>query len=73
MVSKKDIKELDFETIQDYFKYIVLSEINGQRSQVYNLIDKLSKQQKKECLDYLNEYESGTDAEILKNILVKSL
>lgn len=73
MVSKKYIKELDFENIQEFFNYIVLSEINGNRTQVHKLINKLSKEQGKDFLNYLNEYESGTDAEIVKNILITSI
>ncbi len=73
MISNKNITDLDFTTIEQYFNYIIESEINGQRSQVYDLIHKLSKRQKKDCLQYLNENESGTDAEIVKNILVTSI
>lgn len=72
MVSKADIKSLEFNTIEEYYNYIVLSEINGNRSQVYNLINDLSKQQKKEFLNYLHHNESGSDAEIIKNILIQS-
>jgi hypothetical protein len=72
MISKATIKGYDFETINDYFNYIVLSEVNGNRSQVYDLIHDLSKEQKKECLVYINENESGSDAEIVKNILITS-
>tara|TARA_R110000822_G_scaffold127454_1_gene262937 strand:- start:5377 stop:5598 length:222 start_codon:yes stop_codon:yes gene_type:complete len=73
MISKTDIKDHDFKTIEEYFNYIVLSETNGNRSQVYDLINNLSKQQKKDCLEYINENESGSDAEIVKNILIQSL
>lgn len=72
MVSKKLIKSYDFETIENYFDYILESEINGQRSQVESLIKSLSKQQKKECLSHLKQF-SGTDAEIVKNILTGSI
>lgn len=72
MVSKKLIKSYDFETIQEYYGYILASEINGQRSQVESLIKALSKEQIKDCLNYLSEY-SGTDTEIVKNLLIKNL
>ena len=73
MVSKKDIKGLEFENITQYFEYIVLSEVNGNRSQVYDLINDLSNQQKKDFLNHLNDNESGSDAEIVKNILIQNL
>jgi hypothetical protein len=73
MISKATIKAYEFETIKDYFIYILESEINGQRSQVHNLIDELSKQQKKDCLSLLNEEHGGPDAEIVKQILIKSI
>ena len=45
MVSKKLIKSYDFETIENYFDYILESEINGQRSQAESLIKALSSSQ----------------------------
>lgn len=72
MVSKKNINDLDFENINQYFEYIISSEINGNRSQVYSLINKLSTQQKKDFLEHVNEYGSGSDTEIVKNILIQS-
>lgn len=72
MISKADIKAYDFNTIEEYFNYIVESEINGQRAQVHALINDLSTQQKKDCLKYLKYNASGSDAEIVKNILITS-
>jgi hypothetical protein len=55
MISKKYIKDLDFKTIEDIFNYIVESEINGNYSQVKELINKLNKKQfKKFCIDFEN-------------------
>lgn len=42
MVSKKDITDLDFDDIQEYYNYIVESYINGQPSQCKTLVKKLS-------------------------------
>ena len=72
MVSKKLIKSYDFETIENYFDYILESEINGQRSQVESLVKALSSSQNRECLNYLSQY-SGPDVEIVKNLLFHSL
>lgn len=46
MVSKKLIKSYDFETIEDYFNYIIDSKINGQRTQAQELYKTLSTRQK---------------------------
>ncbi len=46
MVSKKLIKSLDFDSIEDYFNYIVDSKINGNRQQAQELFKKLSTRQK---------------------------
>lgn len=73
MVSIKYIKSLDFETLHDYFNYILESEINGQRKQARELINKLSKQQKKECINYLKDYSNYIDAEILTEVLIESI
>jgi hypothetical protein len=45
MISKKYIKEMDFETIDDIYKYIIDSEINGAISQFKELIKKLGDKQ----------------------------
>jgi hypothetical protein len=56
MISKKYIKDLDFETIEDIYKYIVDSEINGAISQFKELINKLSKEQFKDFLAYIDDF-----------------
>lgn len=56
MVSKQDIKDYDFKTIEDYFNYIVDSIINGQRQQAKDLIKELSKEQKKEAVKHFSNY-----------------
>jgi len=72
MVSQKTIKSLDFNNIYDYFEYVHLSEVNGNRSQVHSLINKMSKQQKKDFLAYISNI-GGTDAEIVRNIVITSM
>lgn len=52
MISQKDIKALDFNTIEDYFNYIADSVINGQRTQAKSLIKKADKQQKRYMLNF---------------------
>lgn len=46
MVSIKYIKGLDFDNIEEYFNYIVESDINGQVQQSKELYNKLSVPQK---------------------------
>ncbi len=53
MISKKDIKDLDFKTIEDIYNYIVESEINGNIAQYKELVNNLSKVQFKDFLHYL--------------------
>jgi len=57
MIGKKDLKKYEFKTIEDYFNYILDSKINGNYSQVKNLINKLSKDQKLLLSRYLQQYE----------------
>lgn len=52
MISKKDIKGLDFNTINEYYDYIADSIVNGQRQQARNLIKKASLQQRRDALNY---------------------
>ena len=74
MVSKSTIKAYDFETIEDYYDYIVLSKINGQHGQVESLIKAMSKTQKKECLHWLNEEPFSSDhREYCKTILINAM
>lgn len=48
MVSKKTIKSYGFETIEEYFNYIIDSKINGNRQQAQKLYNNLSARQKNE-------------------------
>lgn len=66
MISKKYIKKLDFETIEDIYNYIVESEINGAISQCKELLRKLSNNQFKLFCDWFNneQYESYSKKEL---------
>jgi len=64
MISKKDLKVYEFKQIENYFDYIVESEINGQYRQLKKLINKLSPKQKIQCFRYL----SNPSFENVKNI-----
>lgn len=57
MIGKTTLKKFEFETIQDYFSYIVDSEINGNYEQVKELFKKLSDEQKKDFFNYLKDNE----------------
>jgi hypothetical protein len=61
MISKQYIKELDFETIEDLFNYILDSEVNGNINQCKELINKLSKSQFKEFIFYLRMHNINQD------------
>jgi hypothetical protein len=52
MVHKSDLKIYEIETIDQYFEIIVESHINGQHSQVTEQIKALSKDQKKDFIDW---------------------
>lgn len=49
-MNKKKLKEYGFSNIFDYYFYILDSEVNGNFSQVRELILALSKQQKKDFI-----------------------
>ena len=50
MISQKDLKSYEYETIDGYYFHIVDSQINGNFSQVLRLYKKLSNYQKKEFI-----------------------
>ena len=66
MISKKDIKDLDFNTIEEYFDYVADSVVNGQRRQAKELIKKASKQQRRDMLNFF-EFSMG-DCELLDEL-----
>lgn len=76
MVSNKDIKGLEFNTIQEYFEYILDSRTNGQRKQAQELYKKLSTKQKNEFENWFDVYtyydradEDETTSESINDML----
>ena len=78
MVSERDIKGLELDTIEDYFDYILDSKINGNSKQSKELFCKLSQGmqgQRAAFFDYiealyafdLNEPEAREEFEALKS------
>ncbi len=55
MISKKELKHFNFESMDDFYNYIVESEKNGQFTQVKELIKKLSITQYNDFLLYLQD------------------
>jgi len=53
VVGKKTLDLYEYETLEDYFGYIVESEINGNYSQMKELFNKLAKGQKASFLAWL--------------------
>jgi hypothetical protein len=80
MISKNTLKDFQFETIENYFDYIIDSKIVGQPQQVKNLILDLSKNQKKEFLIWIDhEIELSVlssflnDKKYCRQILIENL
>lgn len=48
----KIYKDLDFNSLEEYFNYIIDSLHNGQPAQVYNLHSKLNKYNKRQFMKY---------------------
>ncbi len=70
MISNKDIKGLDFNTIEEYFSYIADSIVNGQRQQAHELIKKASLQQRRDALNYFEfDIEEGELLTELRSML----
>lgn len=78
MVSKKRINDLEFDTIEEYFSYVVDSYHNGQTKQARGLYNELSGRQKQafdewftttyyyDCNDEgVNEYEMLHEFKVL--------
>jgi len=72
MVSQKDITDLDFAVIGEYFDYIIESEING-NGQVDKLIKKLSKDQKKDFIKHCDSQEECWPSDTLRECKDKTL
>ena len=59
MISKKDLKMYEFGSIEEYFMYMVDSQTNGNHSQVKDLFKKLSKDQKRLFMAYIQNYDKS--------------
>lgn len=57
MIHNKHLTELGFICMDQYFEYIIESEINGQFKQRDQLIKDLSKDQKKDFIDYCDSLQ----------------
>lgn len=53
MISKTNLHEYEFNTIEEYFDYIIESKTNGQHTQARELFNDLSEHQKRQFYDYL--------------------
>ena len=72
MVSNKEIKGLDFDSIEQYYEYLLESVTNGQRTQARKLVEKLSTEQKKDALSYLSEFGQNDNVIDTTNIIIAS-
>ena len=70
MVSNKTLKIYDFENLNQYFNYILDSQTNGQIKQMEELICDLSKNQKIEFLQFLQEYGQNKDIIYITNSVI---
>jgi len=59
MISKKTLKDYEFNSIEDYFNYIIDSQINGNSQQVKDLFKKLDKNQKRLFFAYIQNYDKS--------------
>ncbi len=60
MISNTTLKGYDFNHITEYYNYVIESVVNGQRSQAKELIKKMSKQQRRDALNYFEfDIEGG--------------
>lgn len=63
-------KSYDFETETDYFDYLINSHINGNFTQCKDLFKKLTKDQKKQALNYISGcYDDKTIYNFYFNLL----
>lgn len=73
MITQKTIKGLDFETIEDYFWYIIESRANGQLQQAKELFVKLSTAQKEEFTRWLKGTFGNPDSLKDKDFLIDTI
>ena len=58
MISKATLKKYDFICIEQYFLYIIDSQINGNSQQVKDLFKKLDNSQKRLFMNYIQDYNN---------------
>lgn len=71
-ISKKDLQEYSFRSIEEYFDYILESYVNGQPQQAKALIQALSKPQRKTCYNWLQNTELESDNEFYNKCLSRA-
>ena len=71
MVTKKLLKDYQFQEIDNYFGYIIDSHTNGQFKQMKELISNLSKQQKKDFGIFLLNDETLVSKKAKEEIFVE--
>ena len=57
MISKKYIKDLEFENIEEFFNYVLESKINGNYTQTKEFIKKMNKEQYLYFLNWLSQFD----------------
>ena len=76
MISKQYIKDLDFNTIEDIYNYIIESDINGANSQFKELVNKLSRNQYIDFLKYIDDFiflnDNFEEQQQLKNKVINT-
>lgn len=75
MIGKSTLKRYEFKAVEDYFNYIIESKINGNYLEVRKMIKKLSKEQKKQFFDYVENQDGlynldDTDRKFLIDCLI---
>ena len=68
MISKKDIHDYDFNSIEEYFNYIIDLITNAKKEQAVNLIRELSKAQRLDAYRYYTSAQSGEYSEFYDNV-----
>ncbi len=67
MISKKELKHFNYNSMDDFYNYIVESKENGQFEQVKELIQKLSAKQYADfIIRYLQENNIKLDSHFLR-------
>lgn len=67
MITKKDLKDYDFNSMDDFYNYIIESKENGQFTQVKELINQLSTKQYFGFLEYLSLNNIKLDSHFLRD------